>query len=111
MKIYNLPRGSGKTTRLLYISDYNKIPILCTDDNHKMLIKQIADKQGLVIPEPICVAELGKGKTIQNNEVLVDEALEVLRCIISQIQKDNIKIGAITFTEVDNIDRKVNEFG
>lgn len=28
MKIYNLPRGSGKTTRLLYISDYNKIPIL-----------------------------------------------------------------------------------
>lgn len=111
MKIYNLPRGSGKTTRLLYISDYNKIPILCANINSKNLIRQMAYKQGLNIPEPICVSDLEKGKNLPYKEVLVDEAFEVLRCLISHIQKGDVKIGAVTFTEVDNIDKKVNEFG
>ena len=34
MKIINLGRGQGKTTRLLYASEFNDIPILCA--NHAM---------------------------------------------------------------------------
>ena len=31
MKIINLGRGQGKTTRLLYASEFQNIPILCKD--------------------------------------------------------------------------------
>ena len=35
MKVYNLKRGHGKTTRLIYISEFTGTPILCVDENHK----------------------------------------------------------------------------
>lgn len=34
MKVYNLKRGHGKTTRLIYISEFTGTPILCVDENH-----------------------------------------------------------------------------
>ena len=96
--------------RVCEVKNDDKIPILCANINSKNLIRQMAYKQGLNIPEPICVSDLEKGKNLPYKEVLVDEAL-VLRCLISHIQKGDAKIGAVTFTEVDNIDKKVNEFG
>ena len=35
MKIINLGRGQGKTTRLLYASEFNDTPILCANMKHK----------------------------------------------------------------------------
>ena len=35
MKIINLGRGQGKTTRLLYASEFNDMPILCSNSYMK----------------------------------------------------------------------------
>lgn len=53
MEIVNLARGKGKTMRLLYLSEYYQIPILCPTIRHKdNLIKQ-AKNFDINIPEPI----------------------------------------------------------
>ena len=39
MKIINLGRGKGKTTRLLYASEFNDAPILCSTLNEKIFDK------------------------------------------------------------------------
>ena len=39
MKIINLPRGQGKTTRLLYASEFNDAPILCHTHASKDYLK------------------------------------------------------------------------
>ena len=80
MKIFNLPRGNGKTTRILYLSESSNTPILCGLTEQKKTLKENALKLGLHIPEPICVADIIngeiQGKNIQN--VVVDEAVYTL---------------------------------
>lgn len=36
MTIYNLPRGTGKTPRVLYLSESSNTPILCCYENQKI---------------------------------------------------------------------------
>ena len=51
MKIINLPRGYGKTTRLLYASEFNDTPILCSNDTQKKHLISMAKELGLQINE------------------------------------------------------------
>lgn len=104
MKIINLPRGRGKTTRLLYASEFNYIPILCSTFKQKDLLAKRAYELGLKIPEPIVVSDIVngtiKGSFIEDKDVLVDEAPAVLQSLLYNLgMKGSVK--AISLTEND----------
>ena len=102
MKIINLNRGQGKTTRLLYASEFNYIPILCSTFNQKDFLVKKAYELGLKIPEPIVVSELMtnriKDSHAVNKDLLVDEAPMVLQALLNQLGMHG-EIKAITLTE------------
>ena len=102
MKIINLGRGQGKTTRLLYASEFNNIPILVATFQQKNLLVNRAGVLGLKIPEPIIVSELMTDKIRNSNAVkkdlLVDEAPMVLQILLNQLGM-NGSVKAITLTE------------
>ena len=86
MKIINLGRGQGKTTRLLYASEFNDMPILCANGKHKENLQWAANKLGLMIPEPIIVYDLFsnkiRGRHIDEDGILVDDAEWVLQQVL-----------------------------
>jgi hypothetical protein len=98
MKIINLGRGRGKTIRLLYASEFNDAPILCSTYPQKQHLMYMAKELGLNIPEPIQVSEISKGSSIMDKDILVDEAPMVLEMLLRNMgMRGNIK--AITLTE------------
>ena len=102
MKIINLGRGQGKTTRLLYASEFNDIPILVATFQQQDSLVNRAGVLGLKIPEPIVVSELMTDRIRNSNAVkkdlLVDEAPMVLQIILNQLGM-NGSVKAITLTE------------
>lgn len=104
MKIINLGRGQGKTTRLLYASEFNDVPILCANKNHKSELVWRAKELGLKIPEPIIVSDLTSnkfmGQEYRRKDILVDEAPYVLQNLIRQLGMDG-EVKAITLTSND----------
>ena len=102
MKIINLGRGQGKTTRLLYASEFNDIPILVATFQQKDSLVNRAGVLGLKIPEPIVVSELMTDRIRNSNAVkkdlLVDEAPVVLQTLLNQLGMYG-EIKAITLTE------------
>ena len=105
MKIFNLPRGSGKTMRMLYASEFNNAPILCKNLSDKEYKLELAKRYGIKIPEPICVSELfcrPRSEKARNiNEVLVDEAIVILQEILSNNQRCTKIIGC-TLSDENN---------
>ena len=106
MKIINLDRGRGKSTRLLYASEWNDIPILCKDLNAKVNLISRARELGLNIPEPIAAYELTcnviKSSDKAQKDMLVDEAHWVLQSLLKSMgMKGEIK--AITLSENEDI--------
>lgn len=102
MKIINLDRGQGKTTRLLYASEFNNIPILCATLQHKKFIEERARQLGLKIPEPICVANLihyleMRDEKLLNKDILIDEAPMVLQILLNNMGMRG-EIKAVTLT-------------
>lgn len=62
MKIFNLSRGKGKTIRMLYASEYQNIPILCSNRLSKLNILEMAKKYEINIPEPMSVQDVANGR-------------------------------------------------
>lgn len=104
MKIINLPRSYGKTTRLLYASEFNNTPILCTGQTAKQYLLDSAKKLNLKIPEPITTSEVMGGifkTSIRDQDILIDEAPTVLQYFLHHLgMRGGIK--AITLTEEEN---------
>lgn len=102
MKIINLGRGQGKTTRLLYASEFNDMPILCANSYMKKDLLERAVFYGLKIPEPISVNDIisnkHRGSEVVDKEILVDEAPMVLQNLLNQLGMHSA-IKAITLTE------------
>lgn len=103
MKIINLGRGQGKTTRLLYASEFNNTPILCANMKHKEDLIRRAREMNLFIPEPICAHEIfsdyTKGKDIR--EVLVDDMELVFQQMLHNIGFHS-EVKAMSITNNDN---------
>lgn len=102
MKVINLDRGKGKTTRLLYASEFNDMPILCSTVMEKQLLIAKANEYGLKIPEPITVNDVIsnklRGDKSVDNGVLVDEAPMVFNSLLTSLGvRGGVK--AITLTE------------
>jgi len=85
MKIFNLPRQAGKTTRMLYASEYHNAPILCANAGMKYGITQMAHKLNINIPEPITIHDIAnhKVKSQGYKGILVDEMDYVLQSILA----------------------------
>lgn len=97
MKIINLGRQQGKTTRLLYASEFNDAPILCATHQQKQHLMYMAKELGLDIPEPIQVSEISKGSSIVDKDILVDEAPMVLEMLLRNMGMRG-EVKAITLT-------------
>lgn len=106
MKIINLGRGQGKTTRLLYASEFNDAPILCATYAQAKNLVEMANRIGLKIPEPIIVGEIMtnriQGSHAVNKDLLVDEAPMVLQALLNQLGMHG-EVKAITLTEKDDL--------
>lgn len=106
MKIINLPRGRGKTTRLLYASEFTDTPILCANQTYKQHLLDRAKQLNLVIPEPITTSDVTMSgaafkTSIRDQDILVDEAPMVLQSLLSYLGMSG-DIKAITLTEEEN---------
>lgn len=97
-KVYNLPRGAGKSIRMLYASEFTSVPILCTNTS-KDYLRDLAKRYEIKIPEPITVDEYVRDKA-KYPKVLVDEALCVLKDFLAHTE-----ILGITLSDEDNDNR------
>lgn len=97
MKIINLGRQQGKTTRLLYASEFNDIPILCATYQQKHYLMDMAKELRLNIPEPIYVAEISNRSSVMDKDILVDEAPWVLQMFLKNMGMRG-EVKAITLT-------------
>lgn len=97
-KVFNLPRGSGKSMRMLYASEFTLVPILCTNTS-KDYLRDLAKRYEIKIPEPITVAEYVRNKA-KYPKVLVDEALCVLKDFLARTE-----ILGVTLSDEDNNNR------
>ena len=99
MKILNLGRGQGKTTRLLYASEWNDTPILCGTYQQKKELMYRAKELGLYIPEPITASEMFTRNdcvhNVEDKDILVDEAHWVLQMFLKNMGM-NGEVKAIT---------------
>ena len=83
MIVVNADRATGKTTKLMVMSELTRTPILVvTKERAKYLIQQ-ANILGYNIPTPICVSELENRKLHWEDKILVDDAIDVLEAILS----------------------------
>lgn len=101
MKIINLPRGQGKTVRMLYASEFNDAPILCANNMQKKYLIDKSKELGLQIPEPITTSDVVlrklKDDVIRDKNILVDEAPMILQSLLNSLgMKGEVK--AITLT-------------
>ena len=96
MEICNLERGKGKTTYLVHRSHVTQYPIVCADYTGVGVVKDIAKRIGVSIPEPMTVQELFQnGSLLTSKKVLIDEAPMVLQRLLG------VKIDTITLSERD----------
>lgn len=95
MKIYNLPRGSGKTTRMLYISEYTGYPILCINNTHKTYVTELARKNSVNIPEPVTIDKM-RGR--RHTSYLIDDAEYLLQKLLRMVVDPDITIDSITMS-------------
>lgn len=88
MKNYILRPHSGKTLRMVAISEFNSAPIICVNDAHRKQVVQLAKKYDYRIPFPVTTKELLAGKVYRSsihNHFLVDEAQDVLAEIVGAL--------------------------
>jgi hypothetical protein len=93
MEVCNLPRRTGKTTYLIYRSHVTQYPIVCFSEANKREVEYKAHEMKIDIPKPITVDDLINNKIDKPKNVLVDEALIVLRNIL------NVNIDTVTLSE------------
>lgn len=105
MKIFNLKRGGGKTTRLIYASELHNAPIICMNQLDRNYIIRQAREYGVNIPEPITVQEFVNTKRGTGvDKVLVDESMYVMENMLSCVMGRKIEILAATLT-TDELER------
>lgn len=96
MEICNLERGKGKTTYLVHRSHVTQYPVVCADYTGVGVVKDIAKRIGVSIPEPMTVQELFQNESLlTSKKVLIDEAPMVLQRLL------RVNIDTITLSERD----------
>lgn len=104
MKIFNMPRGAGKTHRMLYASEFHNAPILCKDEKYKEMLIDRSKMFGIKIPTPITVDEFVSSRRMGKicGDILIDETLMVLNELVECISGNRVKILGCTLSDEDN---------
>jgi hypothetical protein len=91
-----LPRGSGKTTKLIDISEKTGTYILVANMNRQRQVANMAREQSKKIPFPVTLEDFlrtrFRGSFI--NHILIDDAEDVLAHLFGHIQIDALTISA-----------------
>ena len=69
MKIINKPRGTGKTTALIYTSEVTGARIITETKSSADYVLQKAKELGCNIPTPYSIYEYMQGKCTKQNEI------------------------------------------
>ena len=93
MKLYVNGRGSGKTMWAMMESARTDVPILAFSRKHKQNIVRMALDFGIDIPEPVTIDNLNESGKSKVEEVIVDEAQELLQRMLE------VKITGLTMTD------------
>lgn len=105
MRIWNEPRGYGKTTRMLYASEYTGNSIIVSTKERAHQLEAQATQIGLQIPKVICVSDFTNRNNDCSADVIVDEALEVLTALMTAVRPDT-KISDVTLTCYEGVREK-----
>ena len=98
MRIWNKPRGYGKTTRMLYASEYTGKSIVVATKEQAHILETNAKRLGLKIPKVLSVTDfIDRDANYCSREIIVDEALSVLEALITAV-RPGIKISDATLT-------------
>lgn len=97
MKKYIMPRGTGKTTGLIWQSSLTGYPIVCATEQSANYIKDIANRLGIKIQEPISAFKIATQHGVKYDKVLVDNAEWVLQALISSLT--NASVAALTMSQ------------
>lgn len=92
MKNITIPRGKGKTTRMIALSEFTGATIICYDEVAKQYILQMAARFDYKIPPPVTVANLLEGHALWQRgqrQFLVDEAPAILSRLIASLTNSN----------------------
>lgn len=102
MEILKMERGSGKTTELIKKSNITHATIICSNKKMVEIIKEKAEKIGLIIPEPMtlgmykrnnCMPYTGFGVLIDDIDLVLEDYLKTkisyatTSCNINNINK------------------------
>ena len=98
MRLLIKERQSGKTTGLIYASEATGYPIATANEVMVCNIKQMAEKMGCNIPEPITFCRLRHYNSAMNlyENVLVDEAGSILGAALNEYLHCNVKCATLS---------------
>ena len=95
MKVITKGRQEGKTNDLVELSAKLEIPILCESSIKREIVKKMAGKKNLEIPEPLCIDCRSTGfreRLSRYDSIIVDDADLLLQKILG------VKITALSVT-------------
>lgn len=97
MKTINIGRSKGKTTRLLYASEFNQVPIVTHSRENAKMLKDMAKKLNLNIPEPVSILEVFATNKLQGrgHSCYIDESLMCLEAIMNSM---GLSVEVVTLT-------------
>lgn len=100
-------RGSNKTTGLIYTSEATGYPIVCSSKIQTHYIKEMAEKLGCKIPEPLSVEELKHHKIPPKSDILFDNLETIIEKAVNVYLDANVVCATMTDyrcndTEKDN---------
>lgn len=97
MKLIKKHRGKGKTTQLIYISEYTGYPIVVRDKFTVHIIKETASRLECEIPEPMTVSDLinKTSKGVLCKKILIDEAILVFEEVLNEL---GVKVDCATLS-------------
>lgn len=98
MRIFNLSRGGGKSTRMVFASEFTRKPILCVNEDQKAALLRKARILNLNIPMPVTVKEFCKNSPSSLDGILIDEAMMVLQELINIVASNKVDILAATMS-------------
>ena len=82
MKIINRPRGTGKTTQLIYLSECTGVPIVSHNPD---FVKTLAEKMGCKIPEPINIDKFSHELLGNVRSYYIDDLEAILPYILPNV--------------------------
>ena len=101
MKGLFLRRGCGKTTLLLYLSKFTKMPIVVSSNARARYLQEKASSMRISIPAPIVFGASTTGLRLDG--VLVDDAEHFLQDIIGKAYHVPVIAYTMTYDEETNI--------